>query len=575
MFEEIATSYPQGAEFSSSFNGDSADKATSLTPQDSNLVLPSIQYDDIAPIENVEFGNQKRNLLIGDSSNDLIYAGSGNDLVFGKGGNNVLFGENGRDYLVGGADDDIFFGGNGRDLLIGSNGNDLLFGEKGADYLNGGDGEDVLKGGAGNDTLRGGHDKDIFVIGLDGGRDIIRDFEVGIDYIGLADGLTLDHLAIKQTRGHKALIQEKASGKTLAILEGVNGRSISADDFVLADDLHPLEANSQNDELSVVGNWNTVFLQAAQDAGAGTPVVARLGAILNLSIYDSVNGLNRQNDWGTQYEQYAVDFEDAPELKSGRRSTAQDAAAIGAAHEALVNLLPDQRTSFDVQLIDSLRTVSKREGVTQGFKWGRSVSTSILELRADDGSDASDPYTPRTEIGGYDGTWGSQQYRNVTPFAIESVDQFEVDGPPDLTSEEYAESFDEVKRLGELNSTERTEDQSEAAKFWQQAGGTTRPTGTWFKITTEYDENVDLTTSEASRLFALTGLAIADSVVFVWDTKADFAFWRPRDAVRSADLDGNPLTEADTNWEAFRGVGNQGSSPDYLSGQGTFSGAGS
>ena len=50
-------------------------------------------------------------------------------------------------------------------------------------------------------------------------------------------------------------------------------------------------------------------------------------------------------------------------------------------------------------------------------------------------------------------------------------------------------------------------------------------------------------------------------------------FWRPRDAIRSADLDGNSLTTVDSQWEAFRGAGRQGSSPEYLSGQATFAGA--
>ena len=43
----------------------------------------------------------------------------------------------------------------------------------------------------------------------------------------------------------------------------------------------------------------------------------------------------------------------------------------------------------------------------------------------------------------------------------------------------------------------------------------------------------------------LTG---ADALICVWDDKAYWSFWRPITAIREADTDGNPATEADPDW---------------------------
>ena len=46
--------------------------------------------------------------------------------------------------------------------------------------------------------------------------------------------------------------------------------------------------------------------------------------------------------------------------------------------------------------------------------------------------------------------------------------QFRADGPPALASAEYAADYNEVQRIGALNSVTRTPDQTEAALFWME-----------------------------------------------------------------------------------------------------------
>lgn len=68
----------------------------------------------------------------------------------------------------------------------GQGNNDLLVGGMGDNVLRGQGGDDILIDGYGRDTLWGGSGADTFVLGRDGQRDEIRDFEPGTDRIDLS-----------------------------------------------------------------------------------------------------------------------------------------------------------------------------------------------------------------------------------------------------------------------------------------------------------------------------------------------------------------------------------------------------
>ena len=124
---------------------------------------------------------------------DQLYSLGGDDEVFGGDGGDKLYCGDGDDDAYGGMSNDVLFGGSGKDFLNGEPGNDHLLGEDGNDRLWGGIGKDILNGGMGADILQGGYgaaDEFAFInfneVGLaPGTRDIILDFEVGIDKIAL------------------------------------------------------------------------------------------------------------------------------------------------------------------------------------------------------------------------------------------------------------------------------------------------------------------------------------------------------------------------------------------------------
>jgi len=50
-----------------------------------------------------------------------------------------------------------------------------------------------------------------------------------------------------------------------------------------------------------------------------------------------------------------------------------------------------------------------------------------------------------------------------------SADQFRPGRPPQLTSAVYARDYKETKELGRIDSTKRTQQQTDAVRFWTSA----------------------------------------------------------------------------------------------------------
>lgn len=182
--------------------------------------------------------------IIGKAGDDFLNGGDGNDTVSGGIGNDTINGGEGDDLLRGDLNnsrpqgksggDDLIFGGSGNDRIGGKGGNDQLYGEAGDDLIWGDDGDDLLRGGLGNDVLTGddfsgGQGSDTFVLAIGEGTDTIVDYETGIDFIGLVDGLSFGQLSISQS-GADALIN--LSDETLAVVQNVSASTLTETAFV-------------------------------------------------------------------------------------------------------------------------------------------------------------------------------------------------------------------------------------------------------------------------------------------------------------------------------------------------------
>jgi Ca2+-binding RTX toxin-like protein len=105
------------------------------------------------------------------------------------------------------------------------------------DELLGGDGDDYLSGDKGSDTLTGGGGSDVFLLQHGSGEssiasaDLIADFELGTDKLGLSRGIQFEQLTITENTGGGVVIQVANTGDYLAVVAGVT--ELTADDFLV------------------------------------------------------------------------------------------------------------------------------------------------------------------------------------------------------------------------------------------------------------------------------------------------------------------------------------------------------
>jgi hypothetical protein len=314
----------------------------------------------------------------------------------------------------------------------------------------------------------------------------------------------------------------------------------------------------------VITDWNNVLLDAVRTTPLNPPKATRVMAMMNTAMYDAVNSIAQT------HEPYHINLAAAP-------GTSREAAAAQAAYQVLSSNFPALQSNFDTALNNSLAVVAEGAAKTDGINLGTSVGDAILALRANDGSDEVVPYVPGEGPGQWQPTPPANapallpNWPNVTPWAMTSGSQFRsLTGPPELDSPEYTANFNEVKEIGRADSVVRTADQSNIAQFWADNAGTSTPPGHWNRIAQQIAEMKGNTLEENARLFALLGITVADSAISCWDNKYAFNDWRPVTAIHNADTDGNPDTEADTEWTSFIPTP---PFPSYTSGHSTFSGA--
>jgi len=315
--------------------------------------------------------------------------------------------------------------------------------------------------------------------------------------------------------------------------------------------------------VSQVIQWNRTLLVIVRTPGAQPATVhpTRSFAIMHAAIYDAVNAID-----GT-HKPYLVRL-------SVSHFASQEAAAAAAAHEVLVKLYPSFQVTLDTQFQQALAQLPNG-GKADGVSIGNTVADQILGLRANDGSNAQPiPYVFGNSPGDYQSTPPNfpkqpqfTHWSRVTPFALETADQFRPGGPPKLTSDRYADAFDQVKSLGIAGGTTATADQALTGRFWNGA-----IQNYWNEIAQTAALAHDLTTAANARLFALLNFSFADGVIAFYDAKYTYNFWRPVTAIRAAAADGNPDTDADPNW--LPEVGNTTPDPSYPGAHAVISAAG-
>ncbi len=326
--------------------------------------------------------------------------------------------------------------------------------------------------------------------------------------------------------------------------------------------------------IDPVATWNGQAVSAVRQKNLIDAAAARLYAMVNIAMYDAVNGIQSRHDAKDNRASALVSPVGAP--SDGDIY----AAAVSAAHAVLIGEFssgpsadPAVVAALNTQKQNDLASLGGGSKVAKGDAWGASVGNQVRALRQNDGSSPVEPAHPAgSGPGQFRGAFTNPQYRHMQPFGIADASIYEGAGPAPLTSYDYAAAFNFVKDVGRKPApgTETPEDNQKKAifDFWALGNNSWQPPGEWIEIALAVLSTRPLDLPDATRLLALETMAMADTVAPTFATKYDFYHWRPTTAINEADTDNNPLTDADTSWIGRGGIGG---SPEYWSGHSTFS----
>ena len=276
-------------------------------------------------------------------------------------------------------------------------------------------------------------------------------------------------------------------------------------------------------------------------------------AIVQGAVYDAVNAIKGGH---------------APYLKGLKAATSasKGAAASTAAHHVLIGLVNQApltatltvgvksaiKARLDAEYAASLAEISNGEAKNKGIEVGAAAAAAMLANRTGDGRFGA----PGFPVGFGPGQWRpvgpgflndpGAWVRNVRPFTLPSSGYFQTSGPSPLTSPQYTAEFNEVKALGRATGSARSSDQT-ALAIWS----TRHPVLMMYEAMRQVSASKGLTISEEARLYAMTSMTGADSVINCFSEKARWSFWRPTTAIQLADTGGNDATTSDPDWTAL------------------------
>jgi hypothetical protein len=318
-------------------------------------------------------------------------------------------------------------------------------------------------------------------------------------------------------------------------------------------------AASASARADTVTDWNANAVNALVTTAGQSPTVSTVHlAMVHGAVYDAVNSIDER------YEPYLVEVR-------ARDWYSKDAAAATAAYKVLSAVVPAQQPALKSLYDASLAGIPAGRAKDGGVTVGEVAAAAMLAARANDGRGGAYRFpAPATSTD----PWPMGQWRpvlpafgndpaawvkDVKPFLIRDAARYAGPPPYSVTSKGYAREFEEVKSIGALNSSTRTADQTDQARFWAEG-----PLP-WTRAARQLAIDRGLRSSESARMFAMLYTAGADALISTWNGKAKYLFWRPITAIREADHDGNPATQPDAGWLPLIGTPGYPEQPSGLS----------
>ena len=225
---------------------------------------------------------------------------------------------------------------------------------------------------------------------------------------------------------------------------------------------------------NTVYHWVDIALQQVRDQRILAPRAAYNYALPMAAGFLAANGI---------VQAYDEPFGIGPGPAGADPEVAFGSAFAVAAAEAFQQPFVFERIGF-------MNRFPGSEAKSLGAEWGRAVGLQVVKMRTNDGAEPSEAtyylgrYQRRTDslrwspTGPFYGTRPGPAFSSfdrclypghghIKPWTMKTGSQFRVPEFHDAASPEFAEEFDMIRRLGGMDSTIRTADESEIALFWE------------------------------------------------------------------------------------------------------------
>ena len=252
----------------------------------------------------------------------------------------------------------------------------------------------------------------------------------------------------------------------------------------------------------------------------------------------------------------ALAVNNAVQASLRRGNTDADAAVAMAAHGVLSEYFSaTSAANLDAALATTLSAIPDGARKNKGIRIGQQAAQEMIASRAGDGrGDASIVYTvpSPTPVGVWAPVPAPPPGGMLAPW-LGFVDNLvvsgpvPVDGPNALGSAEYTADYNEVKDIGSAGPTTRTATQTQIAQFF----ATSNPVAQLHSALCAYLEANPIGLERTANLFATSEAASADTFIQTWRAKYEDRFWRPFEAIRRGDDDGNPATASEPGWTSL------------------------
>lgn len=287
-------------------------------------------------------------------------------------------------------------------------------------------------------------------------------------------------------------------------------------------------------------DWMNLLYDRVEAEGVSAPGASRLYAYAGITLYEAVlHGIPGNNSLAWQIN----DMPDMPYPDEDKVYNWSVVATI-ALDQVLTALFPDSTESAeafhalrDQQLAGyNAEALSTRYAVEYGNTLGEALvnwietdhfldtRTMTYELPAGDPALWIPTAENQRAVEPY---WGQ-----IRPFALEYTDQCAVELNMPFSTEETSAFYAQAVEVMETGMA-LTQEQKDTAEFWVDTPGQTgTPAGHWVQIENQLVDQLDLTLDRAAGMYALVGIALADSFISCWSLKYQVLLLRPESYIK-------------------------------------------